>query len=687
MIHRCLIQFSKRITLLACLLAAVGWLGSGTAAAQVPSMIHFQGRVAVSGVAFNGVGAAFRFALVDTTGSTTYWSNDGTSVGGGPPTAAVTLAVSKGLYSVLLGDVSLPNMTPVPATVFANPDVRLRVWFDDGTHGSQLLAPDQRVAPVGYALVASTAAVAQSVAPGAITAGSLGPESVGSGALAVDPGSLAKVSGGVVTRNGNEVRVSEGLTAQNYVQSDQFVSGRKFMVDRFGENDGTWDPGLTFGAGNSGEGLASKRTGGGNQYGLDFYTGYQSRVSISNDGRVGIGTTSPADVLQIGQLTTAGDQFLSIKTAGGVQWRAGIKFRHFDDSVGFDVEDSDLGPLNGLVIRRYPFGQSPDVAMFVNRDSGQVGMGTTSPAEKLEVNGKVKATAFIGDGSGLTGIPASAVATAPPGMVLIPAGTFSMGDNLDGLVNAPVTPTTVSAFYMDVNLVTLSQWQSLQQWGTLVGGYTDLPVGAGKGANHPVYNVNWYDCVKWCNARSEQAGKPPVYFTDAGFTTAYRTGETDAVYVNWSAKGYRLPTEAEWEKAARGGLAGKRFPWGDTISEKQANYFGNVGGYDLGPNGYNAIGSIGGTSPATSPVGSFAPNGYGLYDMAGNVAEWCWDWYGTPYAGGTDPRGPASEFSRVIRGGSWRNFAVRCRSAYRYNDYPGYQYGGNGFRSVLPPGQ
>ncbi len=91
-------------------------------------------------------------------------------------------------------------------------------------------------------------------------------------------------------------------------------------------------------------------------------------------------------------------------------------------------------------------------------------------------------------------------------------------------------------------------------------------------------------------------------------------GTVDDAYMNMAANGYRLPTEAEWEKAARGGLSGQRFPWGNNISENLANYYGVTASfsYDLGPNGYNAVGSVGGTSPATSPVGSFAPNGYGL---------------------------------------------------------------------------
>ena len=289
---------------------------------------------------------------------------------------------------------------------------------------------------------------------------------------------------------------------------------------------------------------------------------------------------------------------------------------------------------------------------------------------------------ITGNGAGLTNINASSLAT-PPGMALIVAGAFMMGDNLDGDNDAtPTVTVNVSGFYMDVNLVSYSQWQSVYYWATSHG-YGFANVGVGKAANHPVQTVDWYDVVKWSNARSQQAGKTPVYYTDVELTRVYTNGEVDNIYVNWAAKGYRLPTEAEWEKAARGGLSEQRFPWGNIITESLANYNGSASqSYDLGPSGYNAIGGIGGTSPATSPIGSFARNTYGLYDMAGNVSEWCWDWYGTPYAGGSDPPG-GTTVSRVFRGGAWYNDAHFSRCAYRGHNLPSNASNTIGFRCVM----
>ena len=263
------------------------------------------------------------------------------------------------------------------------------------------------------------------------------------------------------------------------------------------------------------------------------------------------------------------------------------------------------------------------------------------------------------------------------GFVLIPAGTFTMGNSLsssgDGYPEElPTHAVTLPAFYLAKTETTKEEWDEVRAWA-VTHGYTDLSSGTGKAANHPVQEISWYDVIKWLNARSEREGLVPVYYTNDAQTTVYRTGSVDVTnaQVKWTASGYRLPTEAEWEYAARGGLAGKRFPWGDTITHQQANYQSmDFLAYDVSATrGYHPTYATG-ASYYTSPVGSFAANGYGVQDMSGNAWEWCWDWI-TAYSGAavTAPRGPTSGIERVVRGGFWEftaNFA-RCASRYSYS--------------------
>jgi sulfatase modifying factor 1 len=280
------------------------------------------------------------------------------------------------------------------------------------------------------------------------------------------------------------------------------------------------------------------------------------------------------------------------------------------------------------------------------------------------------------------------------GMALIPAGSFTMGDIWGGNYSAlPVHTNQISAFYMDKTEVTKGLWDEVRTWA-VAHGYSFDNAGSGKATNHPVQNVNWWDVVKWCNARSEKEGRVPAYYTDAAQTVIYKTGQVSVQngWVKWNG-GYRLPTEAEWEKAARGGTSGHRFPWSDvdTITHSQANYYSSTNfAYDVSSTrGYHPNYQSSGW-PFTSPVGSFAPNGYGLYDMAGNVWEWCWDWWDGSYyssSPGSDPRGPASGSSRVDRGGSWLDYALLCSVSCRFHDWPDDVNDSVGFRSVLPSGQ
>jgi formylglycine-generating enzyme required for sulfatase activity len=268
-------------------------------------------------------------------------------------------------------------------------------------------------------------------------------------------------------------------------------------------------------------------------------------------------------------------------------------------------------------------------------------------------------------------------------MVLIPAGSFSMGDSFtEGYSDErPVHTVYVSAFYMQATETTKAQWDDVANWAASNGYDINAAGGSGKASNHPVYYVTWYECVKYCNARSQKEGLTPCY-TVSG--TTYKAGSSTPD-CNWSANGYRLPTEAEWEKAARGGVSGKRFPWGDTINHSYANYYNSTYSYESPQGvGYHPTYNDG-VSPYTSSVGSFEPNGYGLYDMAGNVWEWCNDWYSSGYYATADattnnPRGASSGSNRVVRGGSWSVSALYCSAAGRGNCGPGSIYDYVGFR-------
>ncbi|MDR0525819.1 MAG: formylglycine-generating enzyme family protein [Spirochaetaceae bacterium] len=243
------------------------------------------------------------------------------------------------------------------------------------------------------------------------------------------------------------------------------------------------------------------------------------------------------------------------------------------------------------------------------------------------------------------------------GFVRIPEGSFMMGSPFgepERIENEIPHEIIIQEFFMGAYLVTQQEYET----------YNDINPSHFKGPKLPVENVNWYDAIAYCNARSVEEGRVPVY-----------TAKGDVIRLNRAADGYRLPTEAEWEYACRAGTT-TPFNTGASISTDQANYDGTYP-YSEGPKGTYR--------EKTTPVGAFPPNRWGLYDMHGNVWEWCWDWFDAYDIHRTyDPVGPSCGASRVIRGGSWGGGARYLRAAYRCGNNPFARDNYLGFRVALP---
>ena len=242
--------------------------------------------------------------------------------------------------------------------------------------------------------------------------------------------------------------------------------------------------------------------------------------------------------------------------------------------------------------------------------------------------------------------PLPSVTQISESMVYVEGGTFQMGGN-QSEDEKPIHTVTVSRFYISKYEVTFNEYDAFcDATGRTKPQIFDQPKG-----KHPMLSLSWYDAVEYCNWRSQKEGLPPCYTISGNNVTC-----------NFKAKGYRLPIEAEWEYAARGGKESRGYTYSGS------NIAGDVGWYN------------GNSGNKPHPVGKNQANELGIHDMSGNVLEWCWDWYDENYytsSPSIDPRGPTSGDQRVLRGGCWYfpdnllRTAFRCRSSPDSGNYSG----------------
>jgi formylglycine-generating enzyme required for sulfatase activity len=237
---------------------------------------------------------------------------------------------------------------------------------------------------------------------------------------------------------------------------------------------------------------------------------------------------------------------------------------------------------------------------------------------------------------------------APAGMIFVKGGTFLMGNSEGGAGEKPRHRVTVGTFYMGKFEVTQEEWLAVM-------GNNPAYI---RGAKNPIHSISWYDAVEYCNRRSRKEGLTPCY-----------TGTGDDIVCDFNADGYRLPTEAEWEYAARGGLHSRNYRYSGSNNLDEVAWHPNNSGY------------------VPHPVGRKKPNELGIYDMSGNVWEWCWDWYTFDYyknSPAINPKGPSSGHNRMERGGCFFPYPTENHHwcTFRFYDEPFREFANIGFRVV-----
>ena len=538
----------------------------------VPQVLNYSGKISVSGQPYTGQ-AYFKFALVNREGTVSYWTNDGNFTLIQEPPTAVSVTLTDGVYSVPLGNASLANMQMIPDQIFKDHnDAHLRIWFAQSASGPfELLSPDQAIGAVPYALNGSLAA-------GNSSSGNIS-NSSGSQSTPSGPASVVSMAGGFVRL------VADGPT--NPSGTLVLLAGDTAEVLAYvGETTGLIE--YSFGE----HGFVLPKT-------FDSF-----RQTLIGPGSVRL--TAP----------TGGKTFANLRVH-----RAG----------GRDNLDLDGGATTGSqapAIVSIPKQQTVvlggKTSLFVSasgdnltyqwKKNGQNIAGATASAltfNEARPQDSGNYTVVVGNAAGnITSTIAQLVVDTL--MKTVPTDTYRINSD-------PSTPgheVALSAYMIDMYEVRMSYWEEVYEWATQNGyaftnpGLNTDPQGVPQSGDHPVHSISWYDAVKWANARSEKDGFTPCYYTEENRTTVYRSGEVNLTnfHVDWTASGYRLPTEAEWEVAARGGLVSNKYSWGNSPFPSKANYVDTRVG-------------------KTTAVGTFDPNGYGIHDIGGNLREWTWDWY------------------------------------------------------------